>query len=104
TLAIDAEIGGLADANVVPGRALDTRELPRPDMRLFVAVEHEAALLDLGQRVRRGRLDPVDLAGEQRGGARIGLRHRQQHHLVSLGDAILVPIARGFYPPRPPPP
>ena len=52
----------------------------------------EAALLDFRDRIRRRRLDPVDLAGQQRRGAGIGLRHRQQHHLVDLGNARLVPI------------
>ena len=90
--AIDAEIGRLADADVVPGRAFDTGELPGPDMRLFVGLELEAALLDFGDGIGRRRLDPVDLAGEQRRGAGIGFRHRQQHHLVDLGNARLVPV------------
>jgi hypothetical protein len=60
--AVDAQVGGLAHADVVPGRAFDAAELPRPDMRLFVLVEHEAALLDLRQRVGRRILDPLDLA------------------------------------------
>ena len=59
--AIDAEIGRLADANVVPGRALDARELPRPDMGLFVGIKLEAALLNFGKRIGRRRLDPIDL-------------------------------------------
>src|SRR5579864_5175842 len=45
---IDTEIGGLAHTDVVPGRAIDTRELPGPDMRLLIGIELEAALLDLG--------------------------------------------------------
>jgi len=89
---IDAEIGRLADPDVVPGRAFDAGELPRPDMRLLVALDHEAALLDFGNRVRRRRLDPVDLTGQQRRSTGIGLRHRQQHHLVDLGHARLVPV------------
>ena len=91
--AVDAEIGRLADADVVPRRAFDARELPRPDMRRFIGLELEAALLDLLDRVGCRRLDPVDLAGEQSCGAGVGLRHRQQHHLVDLGHARLVPIA-----------
>ena len=55
-------------------------------------IDDEAALLDFGERVRRRRFDPVDLAGQQRRGARIGLRHRQQQHLVDLGNARLVPV------------
>ena len=90
--AIDAEIGRLADANVVPGRAFDARELPRPDMRLLVGVDDEAALLDFCDRIRRRRLDPVDLAGKQRRGAGVRLGHRQQQHLVDLGNARLVPV------------
>ena len=57
-----------------------------------LALDHEAALLDFGDRIRRRRLDPVDLAGQQRRGAGIGFRHRQQHHLVDLGNARLVPV------------
>src|SRR6202035_1086485 len=36
--AVYAEIGRLANANVVPGRAFGARELPRPDMRLLIGL------------------------------------------------------------------
>src|SRR4029077_19588848 len=60
-LAVDAEIGGLAEADVVPGGALDARELPRPDMRLLIGGDRESAPLDFLDGIRRGRLDPIDL-------------------------------------------
>ena len=41
-VAVDAEIGGLAHADVVPGRALDAAELPRPDMRLLIRVDRRS--------------------------------------------------------------
>src|SRR5260370_257594 len=44
-LAVNAEIGGFAHADIIPGRALDARELPRPDVRLLGAVDQEAALI-----------------------------------------------------------
>src|SRR5207248_6284317 len=74
---VDAEVCRLADADVVPGRSLDARELPRPDMRLLIGIEDETALLDFGDRVRRGGFDPVDLTREKSGGARVRLGHRQ---------------------------
>src|ERR1700739_1506618 len=46
-ISINAEIGAFPHTDVIPGRALDARELPGPDMRLFIGIELEAALLDL---------------------------------------------------------
>ncbi|MGY3427164.1 hypothetical protein ACVWZW_007668 [Bradyrhizobium sp. F1.13.4] len=63
-------------------------------MRLLVGVELEATLLQFGQRVRRRGFDPINLPGKQRRGARICFRHRQEHHLVDLGHAVLIPVAR----------
>src|SRR5258705_10476003 len=51
-LAVDAEIGRLANANVVPRRTFDARELPGPDMWLLIGLKHEAALLDFLNRTR----------------------------------------------------
>ena len=48
--------------------------------------------LELRHRIRRRRLDQVDLAREQRVGAGQRLRHRDQDHLVDLGQPLLVPI------------
>ncbi|MCY1225622.1 hypothetical protein D9M72_378220 [compost metagenome] len=63
-------------------------------MRLRVGVDLEAAALDLGDGVGRRGFDPVDLARQQRGGARVGLGHRHHHHLVDLWHALRVPVLR----------
>ena len=42
--------------------------------------------------VRRGRLDQIDLACEQRVGARQCFRHRHQHELVGFRNARFVPV------------
>ncbi len=63
-------------------------------MRLRVGVDLKAAALDLRDGVRCGRLDPVDLPGQQRRGARIGLRHRHHHDLVDPGYALRIPVQR----------
>ena len=91
-LAVDREIGRLAHADVGPRRALDHAEVPGPVVRIGVAHDLEARLLQARHRVGRGRLDPVDLARAQRRGARRRLGDWQQHHLVELGHARLVPI------------
>ena len=44
-LAVDREIGGLAHADVVPGRALDAREVPGPVVRIGVGDDLEAGRL-----------------------------------------------------------
>ena len=45
-----------------------------------------------GDGVRRRHLDPVHLAGAQRGETGIGLRDRQQQHPVELRHPGLVPV------------
>ena len=92
-VAIDAQVGRVADVAVQPRRAFGERQLPRPDMRLRVRVDGEAAAADLRHRVRGGCLDPVDLARQQRSGARVGLGHRQHHHAVDLRGALRIPVA-----------
>ena len=90
--AIDAQIGGLPYLLVEPGRALGKRELPRPHVRLRVRVHHEALGLDLLHRIRRRRLDPIDLVRQQRCRPRAGLRHRQQDDARDLRLPIGIPI------------
>ena len=91
-VAVDAQVGGLAHPLVEPGRAFGERELPGPHVRLRVGIQHEALRLDLRDGVGRRRLDPVDLARQQRRGAGAGLRHRQQDDAVDLRLALGIPV------------
>ncbi|MGY4412804.1 hypothetical protein ACVWW4_004540 [Bradyrhizobium sp. LB7.1] len=93
-LTIDREIERLAQADVGPGRARQHAQMIIPDMRRDVVDELHAGRLELRHGIRRRRFDQVHLAGEQRVGAGQRLRHRHQHELVDLGNALLVPIIR----------
>lgn len=62
-LTVDREVGGLADADVTPGRSLEHRDVPRPDVRIDVRGDLEAGAPQAVERIRRRRLDPVDLSG-----------------------------------------
>ncbi len=90
--AIDCKIGRLAHPDVGPWRAFDHARLVGPVVRIFVGDDRHAALLETRNGVRRRHLDPVDLARQQRGGARGRLRHGEQDHLVELRHACLVPV------------
>ena len=62
-------------------------------MRIAAGDDLEPGALQARHGIRRRHLDPVDLTRAQRGKPRRRLRHREQHHLVQLGHAILFPIA-----------
>ena len=61
-------------------------------MRRDVVDDLHAGGFELRHRIRRRRLDQVDLARQQRIGARQRFRHRDQHDLVGLRNPLLVPI------------
>ncbi len=61
-------------------------------MRIDVRHDLHARGLQGRDRVRRGRLDEVDLPGHERGDAGRRFRHGQKHDAILLRDARLVPI------------
>ena len=63
-------------------------------MRRDVVDDPHAGGFQLRHRVRRRRLDQVDLARQQRIGARQRFRHRHQDELVGLRNPLLVPVVR----------
>ena len=91
-VAVDRQVGRLAQADVGPRRALDQRGMVVPDVRRHVLLDPHAALLEACHRVGRRRLDHVDRVGEQRRGARRILRRHDQHQPVGLRDALGIPV------------
>ena len=67
---------------------------PAPSQRHQCLPPRLAYLLNFQprDRVRRVRLDPVNLAGQRRCGAGRALRHRDQHEPVLLRNAVLFPV------------
>ena len=63
-----------------------------PVVRVFIGHDLHAGRFQARNGVRRRGLDKINLPGHQCGGAGRGLRHRQQHKLVVLRDAVLVPV------------
>jgi hypothetical protein len=61
-------------------------------MRGDVVDDLHARGLELRHGVGRRRFDQIDLAREQRIGARQCFRHRHQHELVDFRNPLLVPI------------
>ena len=61
-------------------------------MRIDIGDDLHTARFEPRDRVGGGGLDPVDLAGQQRGGTGRGFRHRDQHQPVVLRNALLVPV------------
>ena len=91
-VAVDREIERLAQADVGPGRTRQNAQMIIPDMRRDVVDDLHAGGFELRHRIRRRRLDQIDLAGQQRIGARQRFRHRDQHDLVRLRNSLFVPI------------
>ena len=91
--AVDAVVDRLPHAPVAERRVLARHvEHPRPVVRVGVGDEDVARALEARHRVGRRHLDPVDLAGAERRDPRVRLGDRQQHELVELRDARLVPV------------
>ncbi len=65
-------------------------------MRRDVVDDLHAGGFELRNRIRRRRLDQIDLTRQKRIGARQRFRHRDQHDLVGLRKALLVPIIGVF--------
>ena len=63
-------------------------------MRRDVVDDPHAGGFQLRHRVRRRRFDQIDLARQQRIGARQCFRHRDQDQLVGLRNPLLVPVVR----------
>ena len=94
--AVQAQVGGFAHANIFPRRALFEGELPRPQVRLGVGVDFKALGFNLIDRIRGRGFDPVHLLREQRRGAGVGFRQRDQHHFIHPRNAIFVPVVGVF--------
>ena len=92
-LAVEAVVERPAHAHVLPRRIiLGEIEDPGPHVRIAAGDDLEPGALQARHGIRRRHLDPVDLARAQRGKPRRRLRHREQDHLVELGDASLFPV------------
>ena len=91
-VAVDRQVGGLADAHIVERRTRHETELVRPNMRIDVRVQLHPGRLDARHRVRWRRLDPIDLTGQQgrQPGRRIG--HAAQDQPVRFRHPLRVPI------------
>ena len=93
-VAVDGEVDGLADADVVPGAAWESAGFVGPDVRVDVGDEGHSGGLELIEHVGRGGFGPVDLAGEEGGGAGDGLGDGHEDEAVEFGDAGFVPVVR----------
>ena len=92
-VAVDREVGRLAQPDVGPRRARQQRGMIVPDVRRHVLLDAHAGLLQARHRVGRRRLDHVDRVGQQRRGAAGILGRADQHQPVGLGHALGIPVA-----------
>ena len=93
-LAVEAVVDRPAHAHVLPGRILlGEVDHPWPHVRIAAGDDLEAGALQARHGIRRRHLDPIDLARPQRGQPCRRLGHREQDHLVELGNLGLLPIA-----------
>src|SRR5262245_1878440 len=62
-------------------------------MGIAAGDDFEPGALQARDGIWRRYLDPIDLAGAQRGQARARLWHWEEHHVVQFGNLALLPVA-----------
>ena len=92
TLTVNREIGSFADADIIPGRTFNPRQMPGPIMRIGIRDNVEARLFEGWYCIGAWRFNPIHLSRPQGSHTRIGFRQRDQNHFVELRYARLVPI------------